>query len=169
MSNAFRAVNYSGVGTPNGFVVGNPGDLYTDTAGGVGATLWVKSTGVDTNTGWSLVGGGSSTPGAVQAIVFAVGLVTVNSVTAIPAGASILRATLLVTIAYTSGATIAIGTPTNPAAFQGPGDNDPQVTNTYDAPQLTALVGPASPVQALVAGAANGAALVLVEYTVPNP
>lgn len=52
---AFRAISYSGVGSPNGVVIGSPGDFYTDTAGGVGATLWLKQTGINTNTGWSLL------------------------------------------------------------------------------------------------------------------
>lgn len=42
----------SGVGSPQGVVLGNPGDLYTDVAGGAGATLYVKETGMGTNTGW---------------------------------------------------------------------------------------------------------------------
>jgi len=167
--NAFRSISYSGTGTPNGFIVGSPGDFYTNTTGGVGATLWVKETGTGTNTGWSLVSGGSSTPGAVQAIIFTVGLVTVNSATLMPAGSTVIRATLNVTIAYTPGALITLGTLGNPVAYQGPGDNDPQVVDLYDAPQITALIGAPSPVQATVTGAANGAATVLVEYTVPNP
>jgi hypothetical protein len=43
----------SGAGTPNGSVNGNPGDLYTDTNGGAGATLYVKESGTGTNTGWT--------------------------------------------------------------------------------------------------------------------
>jgi len=50
----FRSISYSGVGSPNGFVVGTPGDFYTDTAGGIGATLWIKETGIATNVGWVL-------------------------------------------------------------------------------------------------------------------
>jgi len=38
--------------TPNGNVTGSPGDVYLSTAGGAGATFWVKETGVATNTGW---------------------------------------------------------------------------------------------------------------------
>lgn len=41
-----------GVGDPNGAVTGSPGDLYTSTAGGAGTTLYVKESGVATNTGW---------------------------------------------------------------------------------------------------------------------
>lgn len=37
---------------PNGNVVGSPGDLYTSTLGGSLQTLWVKESGVATNTGW---------------------------------------------------------------------------------------------------------------------
>ena len=42
----------SGAVPPNGAVVGSPGDLYFDTANGTAASLWVKETGVATNTGW---------------------------------------------------------------------------------------------------------------------
>jgi len=38
--------------TPNGVIVGSPGDLFSSTTGGAGATLWVKETGVATNIGW---------------------------------------------------------------------------------------------------------------------
>jgi len=43
----------SGFGSPEGVVVGSPGDLYVDLNGGVGLTFWVKETGVGTNTGWA--------------------------------------------------------------------------------------------------------------------
>jgi len=42
----------SGTGAPNGTILGSPGDLYTDQAGAFAATLWVKESGVATNTGW---------------------------------------------------------------------------------------------------------------------
>ena len=42
----------SGVGSPNGVVSGSPGDLYVSTSGGAGTTLYVKESGVNTNTGW---------------------------------------------------------------------------------------------------------------------
>jgi hypothetical protein len=42
----------TGNGDPNGVVVGSPGALYTSTGGGAGVTLWVKESGVGTNTGW---------------------------------------------------------------------------------------------------------------------
>lgn len=41
-----------GIGDPNTVVVGRPPDLYFSLSGGAGATLWVKESGVDTNTGW---------------------------------------------------------------------------------------------------------------------
>jgi len=46
------AAIYSGTGSPNGAVVGNLGDLYLNIAGGAATTLWVKESGVNTNTGW---------------------------------------------------------------------------------------------------------------------
>ncbi|HYX20194.1 MAG TPA: hypothetical protein VFA98_05060 [Thermoanaerobaculia bacterium] len=41
---------------PNGTIVGSPGDLFSDTAGGAGAVLWIKESGVATNTGWVAAG-----------------------------------------------------------------------------------------------------------------
>jgi len=46
------AVWTSGTGAPNGTVVGSPGDMYSDLAGGANTTLWVKESGAATNTGW---------------------------------------------------------------------------------------------------------------------
>lgn len=40
-----------GSGSPNGKVTANPGSLYTNAAGGAGATLWVKESGTGA-TGW---------------------------------------------------------------------------------------------------------------------
>jgi hypothetical protein len=42
---------YEGVGSPEGVVVATPGSIYANTAGGAGATLWVKESGVG-DTGW---------------------------------------------------------------------------------------------------------------------
>jgi hypothetical protein len=41
-----------GTGDPNGVVVGSPGDSYFNKNGGANATLWVKESGVGTDTGW---------------------------------------------------------------------------------------------------------------------
>jgi hypothetical protein len=41
-----------GAGVPNGNVIGKIGDLYINTNGGAGTTLWVKESGSGTNTGW---------------------------------------------------------------------------------------------------------------------
>ena len=46
------ATIYSGSGSPIGSVVGTTGDLYLNTSGGSGTTLYVKESGVNTNTGW---------------------------------------------------------------------------------------------------------------------
>jgi hypothetical protein len=42
----------SGTGSPNSVVIGNPGDLYLNLAGGANQTFWVKESGSATNTGW---------------------------------------------------------------------------------------------------------------------
>lgn len=41
-----------GAGSPNGAVVGSPGDFYFDTNGGASVTFYVKESGSATNTGW---------------------------------------------------------------------------------------------------------------------
>jgi hypothetical protein len=41
-----------GSGSPNGSVIGSPGYIYINTAGGSATTLWVKESGSGTNTGW---------------------------------------------------------------------------------------------------------------------
>lgn len=43
----------AGTGSPNGAVLGSPGDQYLNLAGGAGSTLWIKESGVATNTGWA--------------------------------------------------------------------------------------------------------------------
>ena len=42
----------TGAGSPNTVVTGNIGDLYLNTSGGAGTTLYVKESGAGTNTGW---------------------------------------------------------------------------------------------------------------------
>jgi len=42
----------AGNGSPETVVTGSPGDLYSNTSGGAGTTLYVKESGVATNTGW---------------------------------------------------------------------------------------------------------------------
>lgn len=41
-----------GVGSPNTIVLGNVGDKYTNTSGGVNTTEWIKESGISTKTGW---------------------------------------------------------------------------------------------------------------------
>lgn len=43
---------YSGTGSPNSAVSAAIGSAYFNTAGGAGATLWLKESGAGTNTGW---------------------------------------------------------------------------------------------------------------------
>lgn len=42
----------AGIGSPNGVIIGSPGDVYLNLSGGAGTTLWVKESGTATNTGW---------------------------------------------------------------------------------------------------------------------
>lgn len=41
-----------GTGNPNGVVLGSPPDLYLNTSGGAGTTLYYKSAGIDTTANW---------------------------------------------------------------------------------------------------------------------
>lgn len=50
--NALCSVKAGSAATPNSAVVGSPGDIYLTTNGGSATTLWVKESGVGTNTGW---------------------------------------------------------------------------------------------------------------------
>jgi hypothetical protein len=43
---------YIGAGSPNSAVVGKPGDIYLNTSGGAGTTIYIKESGTNTNTGW---------------------------------------------------------------------------------------------------------------------
>jgi hypothetical protein len=52
ISGLSAAITASGNGSPNDVVIGSPGDIYTNRSGGANTTLWVKESGVDTNTGW---------------------------------------------------------------------------------------------------------------------
>lgn len=54
LSNLRDAVNIirQGVGDPNGAETGSPGDVYLNLSGGAATTLWVKESGVNTDSGW---------------------------------------------------------------------------------------------------------------------
>jgi hypothetical protein len=172
---------------PNGAI----GDLVWDNGTAAGtATLIVAPTGGEIIPTVALAGGtisfsafqnyawggaswieitGAGTPGAAQVILIAVAQATVSSVTSIPTGATVIRASLLVTTPYPAGTTIEVGQVGNPASLMTTADNDPQVAGTYDAPQVTTWGG-AAPVTVTVIGApAVGASAVMVEYSVPNP
>lgn len=43
---------YTGAGSPNGRIVASPPALYLREDGGAGTTLYVKESGLGTNTGW---------------------------------------------------------------------------------------------------------------------
>ncbi len=75
---------------PNTFVTGSPGDYYLSTTGGAGATLWVKESGVSTNTGWVACSPGAI-PGSPNALLFenpgGAGAITDAGLTAAPVDA----------------------------------------------------------------------------------
>lgn len=43
---------FVGSGSPNGAVIASPPALYFNRAGGAGVTIYVKESGMNTNTGW---------------------------------------------------------------------------------------------------------------------
>ncbi len=55
MQNAMLALLgliFSGTGSPEGAVIAGVGSIFLRTDGGAGTTLYVKESGVNTNTGW---------------------------------------------------------------------------------------------------------------------
>ncbi len=115
------------------------------------------------------VNAATTVTGAVQVIQFGITTATATSVTSIPIGATILRASLNITTAYNATATIAIGSTTVPALLMATTDNFPTVVDLYDALQVTSW-NAASVVQATVTTATAGTATVTIEYvTSANP
>lgn len=41
-----------GAGSPEGVVTGNVGNIWLQSDGGIGTTIWIKEVGNGTNTGW---------------------------------------------------------------------------------------------------------------------
>lgn len=69
-----------GSGSPEAVVTGNVGDLYQNTAGGTGTTLYYKGSGAGTNTGWiAIAAGGSDTPWSVDHNANGKNLTSVNN------------------------------------------------------------------------------------------
>ena len=50
--NMLGQLEYIGTGSPNGAVTASPPARYWNRSGGAGTTLYVKESGVNTNTGW---------------------------------------------------------------------------------------------------------------------
>lgn len=57
----------AGTGSPEAAVSGSVGDIYIQTNGGVGTTLWVKEAGAATTTGWEAKAAGPATSAALAA------------------------------------------------------------------------------------------------------
>lgn len=137
----------------------------TGPAGATGPTGPVGPTGPQGVTGPT-----GAAPGSVQTIDFAIGTLSVNSVTSLPAASIVLRADVTITTPYTVGTTIQVGQAGSLNSFQDTPDNNPSVNNFYSAPQRTTSSAIAAPVTASIGGApAVGAGFVTVQYTVPNP
>lgn len=50
--NELLSADFVGTGDPNTVITASPPAIYRNRAGGAGTTLWVKESGVQTNTGW---------------------------------------------------------------------------------------------------------------------
>jgi hypothetical protein len=50
--NTLGELEFIGTGSPNGVVTASPPARYWNRSGGAGTTLYVKESGVNTNTGW---------------------------------------------------------------------------------------------------------------------
>jgi hypothetical protein len=53
--NTLGELEFIGTGSPNGVVTASPPATYRNRSGGAGTTLYVKESGVNTNTGWRAV------------------------------------------------------------------------------------------------------------------
>jgi len=105
--------------------------------------------------------------GVVQCIDFSIGTAgSQSSVTTIPAGAIVLRCEVKITVAYSAGATIAVGQTGTTNLLQTTSDNFPTVVDEYDAPQRTDWGGSALAVLVTIAGSPSaGAGKVTVLYS----
>lgn len=115
------------------------------------------------------VDGSSAAPAEIM-IRIPIGLVNAASGTVIPNNSIATRARVLISVPYSPGATISVGTIASPALFQTTADNDPQVANLYSAEQST-VVTPAGQLAVTIAGApVAGSGFVELFYVVtPNP
>ena len=89
-----------------------------------------------------------------------------SSVTSIPAGATIVEATLSVTTPYSGGTTISLGQTGSVSLLQATTDNVATAANQYEVKQDTPWGAGALQVLATISGAPSvGAAVVIVKYT----
>jgi hypothetical protein len=92
-----------------------------------------------------------------------------SSATSIPANAIILRSDVNVEVAFSNGATIAVGQTGTTNLLQGTADSTPQTVDLYDALQRTNWGNSALPVLVTITGSPSvGSGHVTVSYTVPN-
>src|SRR5258708_5757721 len=105
-------------------------------------------------------------PGAVRAIRYAItNAASQDSVTVIPAGAVVLRASVEVVTPFSAGATIEVGQAGSLTLLELPGDNLATSAGIYQVPQDTPWGAAALAVRTTVGGApAAGAGFVFVEY-----
>jgi hypothetical protein len=72
---AITSRHLCGTGNPNGVMRGNLGDTYSNLSGGAGTTLWVKESGVNTNTGWVVA---QTNPDALGTLSISSGVITLD-------------------------------------------------------------------------------------------
>jgi len=113
---------------------------------------------------------GNLLTGPQQVVRIALALITKDGGINLPVGARVQEARLEITTAYTTGATISIGTASTPTAFQTTAQNNPQranVPNTFVIHQDTAADN--EPPRITIAGSPSvGAGFVTLRYTVPH-
>lgn len=112
---------------------------------------------------------GSQITGAVQCITFTVTHATTNSVTAIPAGATVLTCRVDVTTPFSAGGTLSVGQTGSVSLLMTTAQSDPLTANGYINEQLTPWGASSLTVLATVGGApAAGVATVTVLYSNAN-
>jgi hypothetical protein len=121
-------------------------------------------------TEWIKIGDISSLTGALRIIRYVLdNSAQQDSDSQIPANARILEAMLIITTAYSGGATISIGNTATADLFMGTTQNSPQVLKTWTVEQDTDQGGSATVVRTTVSNTpAAGAGVAIVKYSSPN-
>jgi hypothetical protein len=133
----------------------------TDFSGGTATMFWSDTVNLF---------GAPVDAGDDREIIAAIGLASSNSNTALPPSSITRECDVEITVPFSPGTTITVGTVASPALFQGVGDNTPTVAATYLKPQRTPSGSTGlSVVRTTIAGGpVAGAGFTMVRYTMPN-